>query len=81
MDLANGSDFVRGVAGDTDIVAALEGELDVTDFEDSGTALFGVLACGLEDLVDKVVGYLEDRLGVLAWERKRTWRGSDVAVE
>lgn len=62
LDLAHGADLVAGVSGDTNVVAALEGELDVTDLEDLGAALFGVLASGVENLVDEAVCYCKDGL-------------------
>jgi hypothetical protein len=60
LDLAHSANLVRGVAGDADVVASLERELDVADLEELGAALLGVLAGGLQDLVDEVVCYLED---------------------
>ena len=50
---------------DANVVAALEGQLDVADLEDLAAALLGVLAGCLEDLVDEVVCDLEDGLGTL----------------
>jgi hypothetical protein len=62
LNLAHGTDLVGGVTGDTNVVAALEGQLDVTDLEDLAAAFLGILAGCLEDLIDEVVGDLEDGL-------------------
>ena len=65
LDLAHGTDLIGGVARDANVVAALEGQLDVADLEDLAAALLGVLAGCLEDLVDEVVCDLEDGLGTV----------------
>lgn len=61
--LAHSADLVRGVAGDADVVVALEDELDVADLEGLGAARLGALAGGCDDLVDELVGDGEDALG------------------
>jgi hypothetical protein len=66
LNLAHGTDLVGGVAGDANVVAALEGQLDVADLEDLAAALLGILASCLEDLIDEVVGDLEDGLGCVS---------------
>jgi hypothetical protein len=60
LNLAYGTDLIAGVAGNADVVASLEGELDVTDLEDLGAAFLGVLAGCLENLIDEGVGDVED---------------------
>ena len=57
-----GADLVAGVAGDADVVATLESELDVTDLEELAAAFLGILAGCLEDLINEVVGDLENGL-------------------
>jgi hypothetical protein len=63
LNLADGTDLIGGVARDANVVATLESELDVTDLEDLAAAFFRILAGCLEDLINEVVGDLEDRLG------------------
>lgn len=62
LNLADGTDFVGGIAGDADVVATLESELDVTDLEELAAAFLGILAGCLEDLINEVVGDLENGL-------------------
>ena len=62
LNLADGTNLVAGVAWNANVVAALEGELDVANLEDLGAAFFGVLAGCLEDLIDEGIGNIEDRL-------------------
>lgn len=62
LKLANGTDLIRRIARDTDIVVALEDELDVADLEGLGAAGFGALAGCCDDLVDELVGDGEDGL-------------------
>ena len=62
LNLADGTDLIRRIAWDADIVASFKSELDVADLEDLAAALLGVLAGCLEDLVYEVVGNLEDGL-------------------
>jgi hypothetical protein len=60
--LADGTDLIAGVAGNADIVATLESELDVADLEDLGATFLGVLASRLKDLIDEIISDIEDRL-------------------
>jgi hypothetical protein len=62
-DFAHGAHLVGRVAGDANVVVALEHELDIADVELRRLAQFGQFACGADDVVDKVVGELEDGLG------------------
>jgi hypothetical protein len=62
LNLADGTDLIRRIPRDADIVASFKSELDVADLEDLAAALLGVLAGCLEDLVYEVVGDLEDGL-------------------
>jgi hypothetical protein len=62
LNLADGTDLIGGISRDADIVATLKSELDVTDLEELATAFLGVLAGCLKDLINEVVGDLEDRL-------------------
>lgn len=61
-NLADSADLVAGVAGNADVVATLESELDIADLEDLGAAFLGILAGCLKDLIDEAVGDIEDRL-------------------
>lgn len=65
LDLADGAQLVRRVAGDADVVCALEHELQIADLKDLGASLFGIAACGVEHAVDKRVGQVQDGLGML----------------
>ena len=71
LELANSADLVRGVARDTDVVVALEDELDVADLEGLGAAGFGALAGGGDDLVDELVGDGEDSLMCVSFGASR----------
>ena len=62
MNLADGADLVAGIAGNADVVATLESELDVTDLEDLRAAFLGILAGCLKDLVDEAVCNVENGL-------------------
>lgn len=62
LNLADGTDLIAGVARDTDVVATLKGELDIADLEDLAATFLGVLAGGLEDLIDEVICDVEDGL-------------------
>jgi len=62
LDLLHGPQLVRGVARDADVVVAFEDELQVADLEGGGGAQLGELAGGGDDLVDEVVGNLEEGL-------------------
>jgi hypothetical protein len=53
---ADGAQLVGGVAWDTDVVVALENELEVAELEVVGLAQFGDFAGGSDDLVDESVG-------------------------
>lgn len=62
LKLANGTDLIRRIAGNADIVVALENELDVADLQCLGAASFGALASCGDDLVYEFVGDGEDGL-------------------
>ena len=62
LNLANSTDLIASVAGNTNVVVALKRELDVTDLEDFAAALFGHLACVMENLIDEGVGHCEHGL-------------------
>jgi hypothetical protein len=64
LNLANGADLIAGVAGNANVVATFEGELDVADLEDLGASFLGILASCLEDLIDEGVCDVEDRLWI-----------------
>lgn len=61
-ELAHGANLVGRVAGDADVVVALEDQLDVADLKGLGAASFGALAGGGDDLIDEFVGDGEDAL-------------------
>lgn len=54
---------VSGKARYAHVVVALEHELDVADLEGGRGAEFGETTGCCDDVVDKVVGHLEDELG------------------
>lgn len=60
LNLADGSDLVTSVSWDTYIVLTLKRELNIPNLQHVGTALFGVLAGRLQDLVDKGICNVED---------------------
>jgi len=62
LDLLHRAQLVRGVARDADVVVAFEDELQVADLEGGGGAQLGELAGGGDDLIDEVVGDLEEGL-------------------
>jgi hypothetical protein len=62
LGLADSAQLVRCVTRDADVVGALENQLDVTDLEYLGAALFGEAAGGVQDIVNEVVCYTKDRL-------------------
>ena len=62
LNLAYCPNLVTGVARNTDVVTAFEGKLNVTNLEDLATALFGILARCLENLVNEIIGDSENRL-------------------
>lgn len=64
-NLPHRAHLVGCVPGDTDIVAALEDVLDVTNVELWAVAQFGEFASVGDDVVDEVVCKLEDRLHIV----------------
>lgn len=62
LDLLHRAQLVRGVARDADVVVAFEDELQIADLEGGGGAQLGELAGGGDDLIDEVVGDLEEGL-------------------
>jgi hypothetical protein len=63
-DLAHGTHFVGSVARNADVVVALEDELEIADVKLGRLAQLAELARAADDVVDKVVSELEDRLGL-----------------
>ena len=63
LDLLDGAQLVRGVARDADVVVAFEDQLQVANLEGGRGAQLGELAGGGDDLVDEIVGDLEEGLG------------------
>ena len=49
MNLPDCADLITGVAWDTDVVATLKSELDVTDLENLTAAFLGILTSCLKD--------------------------------
>jgi hypothetical protein len=64
-NLPDGTHLIRGVTRDTDVVVALEHVLDVADVELGRVAQLGELACTADNVVDKIVGKLENSLYLL----------------
>jgi hypothetical protein len=62
-DLPHSTHFIRSVARDADVVVALEDELEIANVELGRLAELAEFAGATDDVVDKVVGELEDRLG------------------
>jgi hypothetical protein len=62
LDLAHSTDLIAGIAGDADVITTLEGELDIANLQDLGAPFLCVLACCLQDLVDKLICNGKDRL-------------------
>jgi hypothetical protein len=62
LEFSDGSDLVAGVTWNANIVVAFEDELNIADFECLGASSFGTLASSSNDLVDKLIGYIEDAL-------------------
>jgi hypothetical protein len=62
LHLANGAEIVRRIAGNADVVCALENELDVANLQDLGSTLLGVAAGRSKDVVNKAVSESEDVL-------------------
>jgi hypothetical protein len=62
VDAPDDARLVERVAGDADVVVALEHRLDVADVERRVRAQLGELAGPDDDIVDKLVGQLEERL-------------------
>ena len=56
------TNLIGGEARDANVVLTLEDDLNVADFERVGAANFGEFAGGHEELVDEVVGDLEEHL-------------------
>jgi hypothetical protein len=61
-NLLDGAQLVGSVARDPYIVVALQDELNVAHFESRGLAEFGKTAGSDYDLVDEIIGNLEERL-------------------
>jgi hypothetical protein len=62
VDAPHDARLVKRVAGDADVVVALEHRLDVADVERRVGAQLGQLAGADDDVVDKLVGELEQGL-------------------
>ena len=56
LNLPHSADLVAGVARNPNVVTTLKSELDVANLELLRTALLGVLASSLQNLIDEVVG-------------------------
>lgn len=66
LGFLDGAEVVGGEAGDAHVVVAFEDELDVADLEGGRGAQFGETAGGRDDVVDEVVGHLEDELSIVS---------------
>jgi hypothetical protein len=65
LHLADSPQLVGRVAGDADIVRALQHQLQITDLEYLRPAFLGVAACGVQHTVDKRVCEVQNRLCML----------------
>lgn len=63
LRLLDGAEVIGREAGDAHVVVALEHQLDVADLEGRGRTEFGQTARGSDDVVNEVVGHLQDELG------------------
>lgn len=59
---AHRADLIAAETRDADVVLAFEDELDVSDFEAGGAAELGELAGAGNEVVDKVIGGIEEDL-------------------
>lgn len=62
LDLPNSADLVASIAGDAYVVATFKGELNIANLQDLRAALLRVLACRLQNLVDKLIRNRQDGL-------------------
>jgi hypothetical protein len=62
VDAPNNARLVERVAGDANVVVALEHRLDVADVERRVRAQLGELAGSDDDVVDELVGELKEGL-------------------
>lgn len=60
LNLADSSDLITGISWDTDVVLALQSELNVANLQHVRAALFGVLTSRLQNLVDEGICDVED---------------------
>lgn len=61
-EFLDGTNLIRRIARDTDVVVSFEYQLDIAELERVGVAEFGYSTCGGDDLVDEIVGELKDCL-------------------
>lgn len=62
LELAHSADLVQRVAGHSDVVVALEDDLDVANVECGTGPDLGEAACSSDDIVDEIVGQSQDGL-------------------
>ena len=62
LDLPNSTDLVASVAGNADVVATFKGELNIANLQDLGATFLRILACRLQNLVDKLISNGKDGL-------------------
>lgn len=55
LHLSDGAKLIRRVSRDANVVRALQNQLDITDLEYLGAALFRVATSGVEDIINKRV--------------------------
>jgi hypothetical protein len=63
LGFLDGAEIISGEARDTHVIVTLKDKLDVAQFESRGGAELGEATSLRDDLVDEVVGHLEDELG------------------
>lgn len=69
LNLADCTNLIAGITRNTNVVATLQSELDVADLEDVRAAFFGILACCLKNLIDKIIGNSENRLRIVSYDK------------
>lgn len=62
LGFLDGAKVVRRETGDTDVVVTLEDELDVPNVKGRGRAQLGETAGRSNNVVDEIIGHLEDKL-------------------
>ena len=62
VHFADSTQLLARIAGNTDIVGALQDELDVADFKNLGASLLSIAASRVQNAVHEGVGKVQNRL-------------------